>query len=152
MTALENRYAYSRQCMLRSFRAHITGASSCLFCVVRTGQLSEDATYALVKSAESLGYGPDGATFITIDAQEPLSASKLFRLVEGIDPLCIVVADAPSLHLFEQAYHETLPPQPVARVFGREVRLLPTLGELVQSPAGKQQAWAALKTLPRLKR
>lgn len=151
MTASKNMYAYSRQCMWRSFHAHLAGASSCLFCAVRTSQLSEDAAYALVKSAESLGYGSDGATFITIDAQEPLSANELFRLVEGIDPLCIVVADTPSLHLFERAYRETLPPQPGTRVFGREVRMLPTLDELVQSPAGKQRAWAALKTLPRFR-
>lgn len=152
MAASENMYAYSRQCMLRSFHAHLTGASSCLFCVVSTGKLSEDATYALVKSAESLGYSSDGATFITVDAQESLSASELFRLIEGIDPLCIVVADTPSLHLFEQAYRETLPSQPGTRVFGREVRLLPTLDELVKTPEGKRQAWAALKTLPRFRR
>ena len=145
-----NIYAYSRNRVLETFCEHVSGSDQCLFLALGTSHLSSDAALAITKTAESLGYGPDGATFLQIDEPRILSDRELFEAVEGMDPLCIVVADEPSKQLFAQAYRLVLPKHPAIRVFGREVRVLPTMNQLLETPAGKQTAWASLKTLPRM--
>ena len=150
MGTSSNIYGYSRNRMLEEYRTRISGSDSGLFLALSTAQLEADARVALVKSAESLGYGPDGATFLAIDKPEALSPEQLFEIAEGLDPLCIVIADAQAAALFANAYHIILPTRASFRTLGREIRLLPNLGSMMATPAGKQQAWAALKTLPHL--
>ncbi len=150
MNASGDIYGYSRERMLREYRTHVSGAEASLFLAICASTLSDEAKLALTKSAESLGYGPDGATFLLVDVPAELSPDQLSTIVEGLDPLCIVLADAQAASLFAQAYRIALPSRAAMRAFGREVRLLPQLGELMKTPAGKQRAWAALKTLPRL--
>ena len=150
MDSTSNIYGYSRHEMLREHGARISGSQSGLFLALCKADLVADARVALTKSAESLGFGPDGATFLAVDEPDLLSSESLMRVVEGLDPLCIVLADQQAAALFAEAYCIILPAQASFRTFGREIRLLPQLEEMMATPAGKQLAWAALKTLPHL--
>ena len=144
MDSTSNIYGYSRHEMLREHGARISGSQSGLFLALCKADLVADARVALTKSAESLGFGPDGATFLAVDEPDLLSSESLMRVVEGLDPLCIVLADQQAAALFAEAYCIILPAQ------ASEIRLLPQLEEMMATPAGKQLAWAALKTLPHL--
>lgn len=146
----DNRYAASRRQVLAQFAERITGSRAGLFCVLCHPTLSAEAREALAKTAESLGYGPDGATFVALLDQEPLAPGDLFTLVEGLDPLCVVCADSGCGRALERAYRASAPVMTAAHVGGRPVRVFPDFSSMMVNPALKQQAWAQLKTLPHL--
>lgn len=149
-----NIYAAARKQVRNEFAAYLSGADRGLFATVCSLALSAEARNALVKSAEALGYGPDGVTFITFDAKAPapaVNAEALFRLIEGLDPVCLVCTDTASARLVGEAYRQDVPFMQPVHVFGRETRAFADLGALMDTPARKQQAWAQLKTLPRFK-
>ena len=70
-------------------------------------------------------------------------------LVEGLDPLCIVIADRASGAVFSKAYQERCPLDAAGRVLGRSIVAFTSFASLLETPADKQRAWALLKTLPR---
>ena len=78
-----------------------------------------------------------------------LDAQELLQIIEGIDPVAVVIASASSAQAFFAAYHL----QPIGNerftALCREVRSIPCFEELMESPDGRQRIWAVLKTLPR---
>ena len=88
---------------------HLSGAENGLICIVSSLPLGSDATNALTKSFEALGYGPDPCTFLTLQSRtsshvgmegEPgqapkdsLTAKDLFSVVEALDPVIVVSCD-----------------------------------------------------------
>lgn len=149
MSRSANIYSHSREQAWKAFAPHLSGDKSGLFAVVCTSQLSPASRTALEKTAVALGYAKDSPTFACIDAgNDALEPARLFQLVEALDPLCIVLAGEDAAGMFAQAYRVELPSQPAFRVFGREVRAIAHMDELMENSAGKQQAWAVLKTLP----
>lgn len=108
------------------------------------------ARTAIAKSAEALGYGPAGATFLCLKEEDgSLDPDQLFQAIEGLDPLCVVAVDAEAAHACAQAYRAEISPQVRCRVFGRETRAFDNLESMLESPEGKQRVWSLLKTLPR---
>ena len=80
-------------------------------------------------------------------ADIPLDAQSLFLLVEGLDPLRIIVTDRRSADLLASAYRTAFPNDSAARTFGKPTAVFRDLDALLQTDAGKQKAWAVLKTL-----
>lgn len=151
MAANSNIYSYSRTDALKRFSPYVSGDESGLFAVVCDAGLSAAARDALEKTAASLGYGAAAPLFIDTDADSStIGPEDLFALLEAVDPLCIVVAQPESLQLLCRAYRIEPPAQPAFRMFGREVRAIPDMNRLMETPQGKQRAWAVLKTLPRI--
>ncbi len=145
-----------RESVLARYADHLEGSDSGLFCTLSANPLSEQAGKALAKTAESLGYGPRGATAISIagageDREDALDAADLFELIEGLDPLCVIATDAPSVNLLSQAYRSPLKPLAANRAGGRPVRAFEDLDALMGDPSSKQLAWAQLRTLPSLR-
>ena len=98
-----------------------------------------------------MGYGKEGVVFISVDAgNNALTPKEMFELIEAVDPLSVVLTGAECIQLFAQAYRVNVPNQPAFRVFGREIRSIANMNELMETPEGKQIAWAALKTLPHI--
>lgn len=118
--------------------------------------LPETARNAIEKSLEAFGFGGDACTFATISLRTPasnegnitLDPHALFLLIEGMDPLYIICADASSTFLLGEAYRERLALDEPARVFGRQSLMFENLSDLVSTERGKQKAWALFKIFP----
>ena len=79
--------------------------------------------------------------------ESELDSQALFLLVEGLDPLRLIVADGQTLEVVAHAYRMAIGPDTAVRVFGRPAVCFGNLAELLQTDAGKQRAWALFKTL-----
>ena len=78
---------------------------------------SDAVRNAIARSLAALGYGENACTFATLlpfdqeieGADIPLDAQSLFLLVEGLDPLRIIVTDRRSADLLASAYRTAFP-------------------------------------------
>lgn len=80
----------------------------------------------------------------------PLGKDDLFLVVEGIDPLRVVAADAASAGALAATYRQDVPLDAHCRLFGRDAIAFRQFESLLDDNAHKQKAWALLKKLPRL--
>lgn len=132
------------------FGAHLSGRREAVACVVSTDALGVEAVSALESSLAALGYGADVATFLVLDGSETVQGPDLFAALEGLDPLCVIVADAGACALCSDAYHRPIPPDEACRVLGRDVVAFSDFASMLGDPARKRAAWALLKRLPHL--
>ena len=113
------------------------------------------ARNAIEKSLAAFGFGDDACLFATLVPRDPtveggdirLDAQALFLLVEGLDPLYVIAADADSAAALAAAYRTEFPLDAPIRAFGRPAAAFADLGALLQTDAGKQKAWQVLKSL-----
>lgn len=146
----ENPYAISRHKVQEAYRVYLSGAGEGLFVTVSTSTLTANAHTALERTAEALGYGKEGTAFLTVDAAEPtLSPTQLLAVIEGLDPLCIVICDKETVSLCAQTYRQDIPIARRIRLFGRDACAFDDLSGLIAYEQGKQQAWHLLKQLPK---
>ena len=145
-----NIYAYTRETTTKRFAAHIEGPTSAFFLVVAEKGLGKASQEALDKSARALGWN-EGATFAWIQDDEgnTLSQADLFEVVEGLDPLCVVLVSKPVRELAMASFRCDIPALGRFRLFGREACAFDNLESLLASDTGKQTAWALLRALPR---
>ena len=136
------------------FDDYLEGDASHPMLVASDRPLSEAARDALRKSFASFGYGDDACMFVTLRPTSnanavPLDPQALFLLVEGLDPLCVICADASTADLFGLAYRTQYNLDSAARVFGRPAVMLDNLDSSLATEAGKQRVWHLLKSLPK---
>lgn len=138
------------------FGSHLHGARSALVCVLSELPLDERSQRALNSSTEALGYGKAACTFATLrDAAEPgsnqdiLDDQALFLMLEGLDPLCLVCADAAAAAACARAYRCEVPAGKPCRVFGRTAVAFASFPAMLDDGQDKQVAWALLKKLPK---
>lgn len=139
-------YDYSRRLVTERYEGRIHGAREALILGLSCERLPEDVEEALRKSVHSLGWGDDSASFALV---EGLSPNEAFELIEGLDPVAIVIADEGAARIFFAAYRIGETSAPAFRVLGREIRLVPEFAKLINTLNGKQKIWSVLKTLPR---
>ncbi|MEE0845916.1 MAG: hypothetical protein U0L71_06940 [Eggerthellaceae bacterium] len=131
------------------FGAFLSGSELPLVCVASGAPLEGTARTALENSARQLGYG-DACTFVVLECPEgSLDAPALFTLIEGLDPLCLIAADADAARLLSEAYRCPVPQGGATRLFGRPTVAFRSFPAMLRSPDDKQRAWALLKKLPR---
>ena len=169
---------------------HNTAECSWVFCVVSHQTLNQAAQSAFEKSAAQLGYGTSSCFFVeiapSVSAQSEqtkqteqalpdnslptpveLSTEQLFLLVEGIDPLALVLADNVAVQHTQTAYTRanTLETDKIAsskqqepatlvlnsftHLLGRSTVTFSSFEQALDNPNKKQQAWALLKKLSR---
>ena len=114
--------------------------------VVSDRPLSAEARHALAVSFENFGYGTQACGYII--SQQSLGANDLRTIIECVDPIILVVADASTAALINSAYRANLPENQTSRLMGRDVVMCSSIEELLQTPEGKQRLWALLKKLP----
>lgn len=133
------------------FSAYVRGDHAPLFCAIGRLFAEGPAKEALLNSANVLGYDAS-CGFVRTQADEggSLDARSLFMLVEGLDPRCIVLADAASVGLFAEAYRLTAPFSGFQRIFGRNVVAFEDFAAELSDERRRQKAWAELKKLPSL--
>lgn len=134
------------------------GSANCTAMVLSTHPLSAAARDALSKSLASLGFisghaaGAAGAlTFAILSSEEGrLGPADAFAIVEGVDPLCLVIADADAAQTMSQAYRCPVDVDDAGRVFGRPCAAFRSFEDMLADSAEKQRAWAILKRIPRI--
>ena len=148
-----NMYSASAADIWEIFCDHVEGNPSSVVLALSASALGNASHDALVKSFASLGYGRDVCAFATLmprtGEEVALDPQALFMLVEGLDPVCLVCADETAAKTIEAAYRTTVKLDAATRIFGRPSAVFHSLDALMETPEGKQRAWAVLKTLSR---
>lgn len=133
------------------FAAHLSGSSLPLICVLSEKALPDQARIALESSARSLGYG-DACTFVALEGYDgKLDAGSLLLAVEGLDPLCLILADAEAARLLSEAYRCPVPTGQPSRIMGRSAVAFESFASMLSNDHDKQNAWSLLKKLPHRK-
>lgn len=134
--------------VLTLYESHLTGTPASTLLVVTEKPLSTEALTALEKSAASLEFGEAPLAVAVIETPEgSLGAEDVRTIVEGLDPVALVVADAFAAELVSTAYRLPVALNDKNRVLGRTVVVFEDFEALMQTPADKQRAWALLKKL-----
>lgn len=132
------------------FGAHLSGTRSALVMVLHKAVLDEASRAALSSSAAALGYGREGCLFVALDADDgALDPQALFLLIEGIDPRCLVAADAEAAKVLQAAYRCEVALGEPSRLLGRTAVAFSSFSTMLADGQDKQVAWALLKKLPR---
>ena len=119
--------------------------------------LPAPARNALERSFEAFGYTAPACTYVTLAPKNPeaeggdiqLDPQSLFLLVESLDPLFIISADATTTRALAKAYRTEpqIAAAAPARIFGRPAATFTNLPDLLKTDPGKQKAWHTLKSL-----
>lgn len=159
MTNAEYNYGFTRADVLERYAAFIEGAPAAFFLVITQAPLGSAARNALEKSALALGW-QEGPTYVwtgTLDApsdagaeaaQDSLTPDEVFEVVEGLDPICVVLIGQATYALAAQAFKQDIPAQGRFRLFGRDACAFGNLETLLKTEAGKKSVWALLRGLP----
>lgn len=148
--------------MRELFGSYLEGSEACVVLAMSARRLGGAAWGAIEKSLAALGYGDDACTFATLAPQGAmgldsagaesgvqLDAQALFMLVEELDPVCVICADAATAEALGDAYRTAFALDAPARVFGRPGVMFRDFAALMTTDDGKQRAWKLLKSLPK---
>lgn len=144
MAAQGNIYSANREEAFARFGERLAGSEAGLVLIAFTQELAPEAREALDKSFAALGFGREACTYAKLEGLEP---QDVFALVEGIDPLCLVAADAQAATLCSQAVRQDFPLKRALRLFGREARGFASINDMMAKPEDKQLLWHLLKSL-----
>ena len=142
-----NMYEVTAEGVLAVYGSLVEGTGAETVLTLSAEPLPDDARGALSASLEALGYGRDALATAACGA---LGAQDLLTVVEGLDPLCLVSADAASSALLAVAYRHDIPDDDACRLMGRPVVAFRDFPALLATPEDKQRAWALLKKLPKI--
>ena len=139
------------------FGDYLEGEGACIVLALSEHPLDDAARNAIAKSLDSFGYGDDACMYATLlPADEsaeggdvPLDPQALFLLLEGLDPLCVICADAAATARLGEACRTSYDLDASIRVFGRPGVAFRDLAGLLATEQGKQKAWHLLKSLPK---
>lgn len=130
------------------YGSHVTGTPASTLMVLSATTLSAAAQGALEKSATSLEFGSVPLALVVAEADEgKLGAEDVRTIVEGLDPVALVAADALSAELLSAAYRMPVALDASNRLLGRTAVIFEDFEGMMDTPEGKQRAWALLKKL-----
>ena len=154
-----NIYEVSLQQTLDIFGEYLRGAEGGLIAALGTTWPDDASHTAIENSLAALGYGSGTCTYVATsseksteaNAPEPeLDPSALFALVEGLDPVCLIVLDRQTATQLGAAYRQEIPLDCPLRLHGRDVVAFDNFSAMMRTSESKQRAWAILKALPRI--
>ena len=139
------------------FDDYLDGPETCVVMTLSARPLDAASRNAVEKSLASFGYGEGACTYATVfpkgassgDEGVALDAQAMFLLVEALDPVCLICADAETAAVLDSAYRTSFDVDAPARVFGRSAIVFRDFASLLQTDEGKQRAWRLLKSLPK---
>ena len=134
--------------MLTLYDTNVTGAPTSSLLIVTEKPLSTTALNALEKSATSLEFGNAPLAIAVVETDEgTLGSEDLRTIIEGLDPVALVVTDTVAAELISAAYRTPLLIDDRTRLLGRTAVVFQNFEVLMESPESKQKAWALLKKL-----
>lgn len=171
-----NMYEVALEEVWELFSPYLDGARAGVVCVASATRLGDAARSALENSAAALGYGRACCTYVALRSESAagkalgteesgtgkertadhevageaeLDGQALFLLLEGLDPLVVVAADAEAARALGAAYRQEVPLDGACRLFGRDAVSFKSFEHMLDDAQSKQAAWALLKKLPR---
>ena len=162
--ANSNMYSISADEIRGLFGDYVEGSENGAVVALSAEPLPHDARNALEKTLDAFGYGGDALAYATLvqrnasakgddsPISDSLDSHALFLLIEGLDPICLIVCDWKAATTVEAAYRTACGRDTAQHVFGRPCVIFNDLSALLASDQGKQRAWSLLKTLPRISR
>lgn len=161
-----NIYAFDAARVLEKYSDFAQGDANRVVVVVSERALNSAAVDAIRKSVDKIGFGADACAWLNlvsersrIDAEGDgpsgqdvvgrgcLTSDDVYDFIEGIDPICVVVADASSAKAVAQSYGEEVDCDAVNRVNGRTVVAFRNFEGMLDDEDSKQRAWRLLKRL-----
>lgn len=145
-TMQPNPFEEMRQAELAPFAGNLSDAGPAAFLVLcsREKSLSDEAREALASTAGRLGYERRLIEWGVVPVAEAA------RMVEALDPLCVVSTDHAATEELARSYRVALPVDGMGRLWGRPCACLEDFPAQLATPAGKRKAWRVLKELPPL--
>lgn len=155
-SAKNNIYEVNARSVLDIYGSYIRATGGETLLAVSMEPLSARAEEALLKSAAGLGFGARALAFVALDSFDPESAdgemtlgpADTFALVEGLDPLSVIVADSQAASVFGHAFRVPVSLDAFSRAAGRAVVAFRSFDSMLDDPSEKQRAWALLKKIP----
>lgn len=130
------------------YGSHITGTPASALLVLSETPLGDAAQSALEKSATSLEFGAAPLAVVTAETDEgKLGAEDVRTIIEGLDPVALVAADAFAAELLSAAYRTPVTLDAPNRLLGRTTIIFEDFEALMKTADDKQRAWALLKKL-----
>lgn len=134
--------------VLTLYASQVEGTPAATLLVLSEKPLSNEARDALEKSAASLEFGDAPVALAVIAGEEAtLGAEDVRTVMEGLDPVAAVVTDAFAAETVSAAYRAPVALNDKNRLMGRTVVAFEDFEALMETPDGKQKAWALLKKL-----
>lgn len=134
--------------VLTLYESNVSGSAASALMVISETPLGAAALSALEKSAASLEFGSAPLAVATIDIPEgKLGAEDVRTIVEGLDPVALVVADTFAAEMLSAAYRTPIMLDAPNRLLGRTAVIFEDFEGMLETPADKQRAWALLKKL-----
>ena len=131
---LNETWAHYSQCL--------SGNKEALILVISTQSLSSDAKFACTASFQKLGWGDSPCIWCTWNKNNP---ADLFSLVEGIDPVLLILCDKAAKEEIAISYRCTIDPLKQSRVFGRNCIAFDSMENLLLKPTDKLKIWHLFK-------
>ena len=139
-----------------AFGKGYTGMSNAAALIVGTSMPTSAERSALEASFSQLGYTKSALGWVALnEANQSIDAEdgrtqRLFNLVEGIGPLCVVALDHNATAALSRSFNAPLALETKTLLLGHACRCFENLDALLSTEAGKRKAWELLKTLPKL--
>lgn len=146
-------YEFNACSVLDLYEAFIEGSPQNLIAVISAHPLTAVARDALSKSAIHLGFGPRACAWIALTGREdapatsPLDAANLRILIEGIDPLGLIVTDTDAIEALANAYGCSILADTASRIACRNLIAFKGFEDMLNEEGSKQRAWSLLKRL-----
>lgn len=132
------------------------GAPNAAALIVGTGMATDSEKAALTASFSQLGYAKGTLGWVALSETyqneniETGEAQRLFNLIEGIGPLCVIALNHAATAALSRSFNTPLPLETKTLLLGHACRCFENLDALLSTEAGKRKAWELLKTLPKL--
>ncbi len=167
-------YERQREEACADLRGFYEGSLNALFCIVSDEPATQPVRSALVATAQRGGFSSQEMIWVSIagvpgknaaqdsaenavegsetaapnaSAQDPLPAADLLRLIETIDPLCLVVLDQRTAELLSRAYNRPIRLEACGSILGRPCCAFIQFAKMLQDEDLKQRAWALFKEM-----
>ncbi len=145
-----NIYEFNALGVIALYGEALEATPNCTLGIISSGALSEAARKALTASAVQLGFGKQACAWIQTEGcgESPrLGAEDLSTIIEGLDPVALVVTDAKACALLEKGYSTPLKLDERNRLLCRTVIAFSDFASLLENEDAKQVAWHLLKGL-----
>lgn len=122
------------------------GSLNALFCVVSSAPATEVEQRAISAVAQRGGFAASEIIWIASSScLQGDQAENLFRLIETVDPLCVVALDQKAGEALSRAYNQPIGLDARSSILGRPSCCFVDFARMLQTDERKQRAWALLK-------
>lgn len=89
-----------------------------------------------------------GSATANATSTPPLSEKDIFRVIESLDPLCLVITDLAAAEQVAKAYRTRIELETPGTILGHPYCCFADFSSMLKNEKFKKKAWSLLKTLP----